>query len=113
MKSPPITTIFSPYYVLLTVSLGVFLALALFTWNYPLPGDKVGQAFVAAQPFFIWVFLFGILCCLLTILFIPLWGMLIQLTLKRFESSDNGQKRKIAISLFLQAILLTAMRWFR
>jgi hypothetical protein len=107
MKSLSISTIFNPYYVFLTGSLGVFIALAMFTWNYPLPGDQKGQAFVAAQPFWVWVFLIAILCCLLTVLILPLWGMLIHLLKNRLYVDAPRQKASMTIKLIFQAIVLT------
>ena len=108
MKSTSYSNIFSPLYVLLSGSLGVLIALAIFTVNYPLPGDQVGQAFVAAQPFYIWVFLFAVLCCLLTVFILPAWGMLI-LLVKQHDTEDKNRKRKIILVLVLEAVFLTGI----
>jgi len=99
--------IFSPFYVLVTGSLGIFIALVLFTWNYPIAGDEIGQRFVAASPFYIWVFLFAVLCCMLTIFFIPGWGLLFWLMKNRIHTEDGGQKARFILLLLIEGIFLT------
>jgi len=109
MKSTAYSSIFSPLYVLLSGSLGIFIALVMFTWNYPTQDDEVGRAFVAAQPFLVWVFLFAVLCCLLTIFILPAWGMLVWLLSNRIFVDDSDRKRKAILMLLLEAIFLTVV----
>ncbi len=109
MKTKPYSSIFSPLYVLLSGSLGVAMALAMFTWKYPAsPDDQVGQAFVAAQPFYIWVFLFAVLCCLLTVFILPVWVLLIVL-LKNRAANNGEQKTRMILILILEGVFLTVI----
>lgn len=104
--------VINPYYVFLTGSLGIFIALLMFQWNYPLPDDPIGRNFVNVQPFLIWLFFLVVYCCLLTILFLPLWGMLFYLIRNRISVQDAKQKSRTISYLSLQAVLLTAMVFF-
>lgn len=109
MKTLSLSAIFNPFYVLISGTLGLFIAVGLFMWHYPALQDTVGQAFVAAPTYYLWVFLFGVLCCLLTIFFLPLWGMLLYLLKYRIYIHKQTQKRKTLYSLILQGFFLTAV----
>ena len=108
-KSTLYFNIFSPHYVLLSGTVGIFIALALFIWNYPQKGDTIGQAFVATKPFLVWVFLFLLLCCLLTTFILPAWGMLVYLIKNRIYVNDPGQRRIAVLMIVLQAIFLAVI----
>jgi len=107
MKSKSYSSIFSPLYVFLSGSLGILIALFMFTWNYPVSGDGVGEAFVSTQPFYIWVFLVATLCSFLTIFILPLWGIFIMVLKDLISAEDEDRKQKIIILVILEAILLT------
>lgn len=107
MKS--LTATFTPLYVLVSGTLGLFLATTLFLWHYPAAQDTQGQTFAAAPPYFLWVFLFGVLCCLLTIFFLPLWGMLFHVYRNRVYVHDPVNKKKTRTLLIVQGIFLTGV----
>ena len=107
MKSQPYSNLFSPLYVFLSGSLGFIIALTMFTWNYPQPGDDVGKAFVSTQQFLIWIFLLGVLFAMLTIFIGPLWGMMIMLLNHHIYAEDEARKRRRLIMLFVEGTILT------
>ena len=108
MKSIALANIFNPYYVFFSGSLGLGIALFLFKWNYPLPGDKIGQAFVEPPIFLVWVFLFAIFFGLLTVFILPAWGMLVYLLKNRVYINQNARTRNLVL-LFFQAVLLAVV----
>lgn len=107
MKSFSISNVINPFYTFLAGSLGLFAMFLMFTWNYPLPGDQIGERFVNTQPFLIWEFLLAVFGCLLTILFLPLWGMLFHLIKNRIHVGDSIKRRRPLAFLALQAVFLT------
>lgn len=109
MKSLSLSAIFNPIYVLIAGTIGLSIVARLFLWHYPASQDIRGQTFAATQPYFLWVFLFGVLCCLLTIFFLPLWGMLFHLFRNRIYVQEPAKKRKTRTLLFLQGVFLTAI----
>jgi len=106
MKATAYPSLFNPLYVIVTGSLGVFIALTLFTWNYPAPGDTKGQVFVATNAFAVWVFLLAVLCCLLTVMIIPAWGMLIGLFRNRISAEGADLRRRAIVVLSLESVFL-------
>lgn len=109
MKSLSLTAIFNPVYVLVSGTIGFAIAALLFLWRYPASQDLTGQAFAATPPFLLWVFLFGVLCCLLTIFFFPLWGMLYFLVNNHVYAHDPVQKKRTRTQLILQGVFLTVI----
>ena len=51
MKSFSIFNAIHPLYTFLAGSLGFLAIFIMLTWNYPLPGDQIGEKFVSVQPF--------------------------------------------------------------
>ncbi len=107
MKNALYSSIFNPLYVLVSGSLGVFIAIVMFKWNYPLPGDEIGLTFIQAQPFLIWLFLIAILCCLNSIFILPSWGLLIWLFQNKINGEDPEHKRNTALLLLFEAIFIS------
>lgn len=112
MKSFSITNVINPLYTFIAGFLGFFVMFIMFTWNYPLPGDQIGQTFVDTQPFLIWKLLLSVFGCLLTILVVPLWGMLAHLLTNRIYESDTSRKRRTLALLTLQAVFLAIVVLF-
>ena len=106
MKLSGFPNSFQPLYVLAAGTLGMFLTLLLFRWNYPYPGDSKGEAFVSVPEFWVWVFLFAVLFATLTIFFIPAWLSLIVTFKKWVLDSKDANIWSSILSLVLGTIIL-------
>ena len=97
-----------PLYIPVTSAIGFALVLALFVWNYPLPGDPIGQKFVSVPEFWVWVSLLGLMSAFLTIVFAPLWKQFIDL----FKEQVSGQRPGQYLGLILMILLGTIVYVF-
>ncbi len=105
--------LFQPLYVPLTSAIGFFFVIALFTWNYPVPGNYIGEKFVQAPEFWIWVFELAIMCAMLTVAFGPVWKQFFDL-FKEQVSRKRGARRSstllmLALGLLIYLIQVTAL----
>ncbi len=104
------TSFSTPRYVLVAGSLGVFIALALFHFQYPSPGDAAGQVFVSTSEFGVWVFLQTIHLCVLSIALLPLWSMFLRSF--RAQTQSAPEKSRVRAIVLGQAVLLTGLIFF-
>ena len=100
--------IFQPLYIPVTSAIGFALVLALFVWNYPLPGDPIGQKFVSVPEFWVWISLLGLMSAFLTIVFAPLWKQFIDL----FKEQAADQRSDQRLGLILMILVGTVVYVF-
>lgn len=97
--------LFQPLYIPITSALGFALVLALFVWNYPSPNDPVGQEFVSAPEFWVWVSLLGLMSAFLTIVFAPLWKQFIDLFKEQVSGDRQGQRAGLILMISVGTII--------
>lgn len=100
-----------PLYVLITGTVGSFLPLLLFRWNYPKPGDAAGQEFVSVPEFWVWIFLWVVLFAMLAIFFIPAWLSLINIFKVWVLHREGANIWGSIITLVLGTIFILAFLW--
>ena len=97
---------FSPLYVLISGSVGMFIIFTLFYYKFPDATDEIGMAFVSRPEFPIWVFMHAILACVVTITFFPLWGILIEFVRDQMKTESANRNRKTVFNLIFQGVVL-------
>jgi hypothetical protein len=112
VKTPGISRIFHPLYVLLAGTVGGMIVILLLVRNYPGPDDPVGAAFIYTPSYWVWVFLFFVLTSLVTIFFLPSWGMFGWLFKNYVAVHQKEQHRRTFALLILTAIIVTIIVFF-
>jgi len=84
--------IFQPLYIPAASAIGFAFILLLFVWNYPVPGDPIGQKFTNAPEFWVWISLLGLMSAFLTVVFAPLWKQFIDLFNEQISGQSAGQR---------------------
>ncbi|HLF91016.1 MAG TPA: hypothetical protein VI451_18880 [Anaerolineales bacterium] len=107
MKTPGLSRIFHPLYVLLAGVTGGVIVVLLFVQNYPGPGDLVGEKFIHTPSYWVWIFLFFVLTSLVTIFFLPSWGMFVWLFRNHIASREKAHHRRTFTLLLLTASMVT------
>lgn len=97
--------IFQPLYIPLTSALGFAFILALFAWNYPVPGDPVGQKFVSVPEFWVWISLLGLMSAFLTIVFAPLWKQFMDLFKEQIANQPPGQRSGLILMVIIGTLV--------
>jgi len=93
---------FTPVNVFIAGMLGGVIAYMLFVWSYPKDVE-----FVKANSFLILVFLFMITSCLITIFFLPSWGIFLWLKNERVKNQNTSEQWNENIRLLFVVILIS------
>ena len=109
MRTKDFPRLFSPLYVIIAGSLGMFITFIVFFYDFPDASDVVGIAFVSRPEYVIWVFLHGILSGFVAITIIPLWGMLLGFVRDQLKTETSDENRAMVTNLVLSGIILVAI----
>lgn len=109
MKIKEFQGIFSPLYVIISGSLGMLITFIIFFYNFPNASDKVGIAFVLRPEYVIWTFLHGILSCIVTVTFIPLWVLLFRFVNDQTRTESPEATRTTIFHLIFSGVILVAI----
>ncbi len=117
MNSQAFSRYLTPIYVLVAGTIGGGLVIGLFTWNYPEPGDSLGQAFIHQGSFWVWIFLLVIYSSMVMVFILPSWGLLVWLFRKHILNHQKKHVfmseaiRLIAIGIFITTILILLLQF--